>query len=76
MRSSSPADSALMAFRPSCTARSISSGDLPTPLNTISDGTNPARIASSTSPMELASTALPASRRRRTSANDEFAFMA
>ena len=65
-----------MAFSPSCTARSISSGDLPTPLNTMSDGAKPARMASSTSPMELASTALPASRSRRTIANDEFAFMA
>jgi len=76
MRSSSPADSALMAFRPSCTARSMSSRDLPTPLNTMSDEGNPARIASSTSPIELASTALPASRNRRTTASDELAFMA
>ena len=76
MRSSSPADSALMAFNPSCTARSISSGDFPTPLKTMSSGANPARIASSTSPIELASTALPASRSSRTTASDEFAFMA
>ena len=39
-------------------------------------GGNPARIASSTSPIELASTALPASRSREMTANDEFAFIA
>jgi hypothetical protein len=42
----------------------------------MSAGAYPARIASSTSPMELASTALPASRSRRSTANDEFAFIA
>jgi hypothetical protein len=76
IRSSSPADSALIAFSPSWTARSISSGDLPTPLKTMSDGEKPARSARSTSPIEFASTPLPIPHSRRAIANDEFAFSA
>ena len=43
-RASSPADSTLMALRPSATAHSSSAGDLPTPVNTISAAeTRPSR---------------------------------
>ena len=42
MRASSPADSTLIAFTPSATADSSSSGVLPTPVNTICDGVKPA----------------------------------
>ena len=59
MRSSSPGDSTLMASSPSATARSISAALLPTPVNTISSGRKPHRMATSTSPSELASAALP-----------------
>ena len=55
MRSSSPADSALMAFTPMPTARSSSSCVLPTPVKTIAEGANPARRATSISPPEFAS---------------------
>ena len=58
------------------TARSISSGVLPTPVKTMSDGENPARSARSISPIEFASTPLPTSHSRRTIASDEFAFIA
>ena len=75
-RASSPADSTLIAFNPSETAHSSSSADLPTPVNTISRGWNPALRASSISQMELASAAPPSSCTRRTMANVEFAFSA
>ena len=75
-RASSPADSTLMARSPSGTAHSSSASDLPTPVNTMSAGSKPARRASSISQIEFASTALPAFPSSRTSAKAEFAFSA
>ena len=57
IRCSSPADSALMTPDRSEIARSSSASVLPTPVNTICDGRNPARSATSISPPELASAA-------------------
>jgi hypothetical protein len=45
-------------------------------VKTISAGVNPQRSATSTSPIELASAALPSERTSRTMASDEFAFIA
>ena len=75
-RASSPADSTLIALTPSATADSSSAGVLPTPVNTICDGSNPARRATSISQTELASTELPSSRSSRARARVEFAFSA
>ena len=75
-RASSPADSTLMALRPSGTAASSSAGVLPTPVKTICDGANPALRATSISHTELASTELPSSRSSRAIASVEFAFNA
>ena len=49
---------------------------LPTPVNTICDGSNPARSATSISPIEFASAPLPSSRSSRTIASVELAFSA
>ena len=65
-----------MAWTPSATARSSSAGVLPTPVNTMSRGSKPARSATSISPPELASTPPPSSRTRRATASVEFAFSA
>ena len=75
-RSSSPGDSTLMAWKSSATARSSSAADLPTPVNTMSRGVKPQRSATSTSPIELASTRLPSARSRRTMASVELALRA
>jgi hypothetical protein len=76
MRASSPADSTLMALSPSGTAHSSSALDLPTPVNTMSAGVNPARRATSISHTEFASAPLPTSRSSCTRPNVEFAFRA
>jgi hypothetical protein len=75
-RSSSPADSALMAFRSRETASASSAGDLPTPVKTIWSGRKPARRARAISPTELASASAPPSRMRLATASDEFALRA
>jgi hypothetical protein len=76
IRASSPGDSTLIALRPSGTAHASSAADLPTPVNTISEGGNPAFRASSISQIELASAALPRSRIKRAIASAELAFRA
>ncbi len=76
MRASSPADSTLIAFSPSGTAHSSSALDFPTPVNTMSRGSNPARRATSISQIELASAALPSSRSSLTMAKVELALSA
>ena len=76
IRSSSPADSALIALTPRPTAWSISATVFPTPVKTISPGAYPARSATSISPPELASTSPPAALTTRTTARFELAFSA
>jgi hypothetical protein len=75
-RSSSPADSTLIAFRPNGTAQASSASDLPTPVKTMSAGVKPALRASSISQIELASAAAPRSRSSRASASVELALRA
>ena len=76
IRSSSPGDSALITPTPRPMARSSSSRDLPTPVNTSSSGMNPARSATSISPTEFASAFTPSARRWRMTARVELAFSA
>jgi hypothetical protein len=57
-------------------ARSSSVDVLPTPVNTIREGSKPARSATSISPTEFASAPLPSSRSSRAIASVEFAFSA
>jgi hypothetical protein len=76
IRSSSPADSALIVPTPSAIANACSSRVLPSPVKTISAGVNPARSATRTSPPEFASARLPSERRSRAIARVEFAFSA
>ena len=76
MRSSSPRDSALMALRPSATARAISAALLPTPVKTIWCGRKPALSATSISPTELQSALAPRPWIRRTRPSVEFALSA
>jgi hypothetical protein len=65
-----------MALRPSGTARSSSSGLLPTPLKTICSGMKPARSATSISPTEFASALAPRLRISRMRPREELALSA
>jgi hypothetical protein len=62
MRSSSQSESTSSARMPAFTATAISARVFATPLKTICRGANPTRSALSSSPPELTSTLMPASR--------------
>jgi hypothetical protein len=66
----------LIVPMPCAIANACSSDVLPTPVNTMSAGANPARNATRTSPPELASARLPSERSSLAIASVEFAFSA